>query len=198
MVVKYHSCLFSLALLVSITGRAQDFSWGIKAGTNLSNQRIETAGIVLGTRDAFGFHAGLMGRWTLSEKLSLQPELLYAFQQWNLDLIGTSASLRMSYLTLPAMLRFHASNVIRFEAGAQLGYLLHAEAVNFGTQGDVTDDYTPFDFGLAIGAGVDLPSRFTFNLRYVYGLVNIDTEDDVTTKNRNLQLSVGYFLSHNK
>lgn len=57
-----------------------------------------------------------------------------------------------------------------------IGILLSATAKAGDQSTDAKDDYNGTDFGLAFGAGVDLPMGLLFDLRYTLGLSKISKE----------------------
>lgn len=61
---------------------------------------------------------------------------------------------------------------------------------------DCKDDIKSSDFGIVFGIGVELgsgPGAFLADLRYDYGIADInDTADNISNKNRSIQLLFGY------
>jgi hypothetical protein len=71
------------------------------------------------------------------------------------------------------MLRYSPVKVFNLHAGPQFGMLLSAKQECDGNSEDIKDGLKGLDFGLGIGAGVDLPMGLGFSARYVAGLSNI-------------------------
>jgi hypothetical protein len=86
----------------------------------------------------------------------------------------------------------------RLYAGPTLGFALSCEVKPDTDEppSDCKDNIKSTDFGLVFGIGVELgsgPGAFLADLRYDYGIADInDTEDDITNRNRSLQLLIGY------
>ena len=59
---------------------------------------------------------------------------------------------------------------------------------------DVKDQVKGSDIGVAAGVGIDLPMKLNFSFRFIQGISDIGEEASSTTKNYNLQFSVGYTL----
>jgi hypothetical protein len=69
-----------LVAICSATLWAQGLGFGIKAGANISNTNISSDDYSLDTKSKFGFHGGVFFTFMFSEKLGIQPELLYSTQ----------------------------------------------------------------------------------------------------------------------
>jgi len=129
-----------------------------------------------------------------SESFGLQPELLFSSAGAKMD----DSKIKMSYISLPVMLRYQPIEILNVHAGPQFGFLASAKADDGDESMDVKEAYKGLDLGLGIGAGLDLPMGIGFTARYVLGLSNISDGDDeffgdeVTVKNNAIQLSVTY------
>jgi hypothetical protein len=71
------------------------------------------------------FHAGGFVNVPISDKFSIQPELLYSAQGENGKSIDVT--LQNDYINLPVMDKFYVSNNFTIEAGPQIGLLLSAK-----------------------------------------------------------------------
>jgi hypothetical protein len=86
----------------------------------------------------------------------------------------------------------------RLYAGPALGFALSCEVKSDtgDPPSDCKDNIKSSDFGLVFGVGVELgsgPGAFLADLRYDYGIADInDTGDDISNKNRSIQLLIGY------
>lgn len=198
--------LLSLFIICSvITVTSAQLSGGLKGGLNLSKQKWEME--FLGqsfsqTLDGVGFHIGGYLQYALSEKLSLQPELIY--NSLKVDQDGEEIS--TNYLSLPIMFGYGVeNNKLVFQAGPQIGLLLSSDP------SEIKDDdgFKDIDFSFNFGATVNL-SKFNLSVRYSLGLLNLTgdslTEElesefgediDLSIKNNNIQFSVGYRLFGN-
>jgi hypothetical protein len=94
----------TLALLVSLATSVQDTSVhqsnaGIKGGYNLAAVRFDGSGET-GQRN--GFHIGVYGESFISESFSIQPELLYSQQGYEIkDANGVYP--KLDYINLPTL-----------------------------------------------------------------------------------------------
>ncbi len=212
--------LAAVAVFGFTTANAQlEVSFGAKAGLNVStiggDFGVSDFDTYNDTKSKIGFHVGGLAELKISEKFSLQPELLFSqqgakaefrdpdFPEDNFDTKTT-----LSYVNLPIMAKFYPIEGLSIEAGPQVGFLV-SDKTELSAPGvpDMDDDtakYKTFDFGLNIGAGYKMENGLMFQLRYNFGLTKIDdTPDDVnfgilgdtfSRKNRNFQVSVGYMF----
>jgi len=201
---------FSLLLAnpLSSFGQEEDSRIGVKVGANLSNfydNQIDDRNL------RFGFHAGLFTEIAVSEYFSIQPELqlttrgnrqTYGGEGGLADDFDIEGEVRfnMLYIDLPILAKFALGEIINLHAGPYISYLLGA---NLSTEGDLIpdgtdeldrDNFANWDYGLAIGAGVDL-AAVSVGLRYNLGLNEIadSTEADLlldSAKNSLLQAYV--------
>ena len=163
--------LFSgLLIVVTVAAHAQTgVRLGLKAGVSLTSI---TGDYAQNLKSKFGFHAGLVANIGVTNRLSVQPELLYS-QKGAPDNNGTGITNRLNYIELPVLLRFNA-RIFFFEAGPQLGLLVAAKQVNNGQSLDVRDQSRPIDFGYAFGLGHQFSRGVGAGLRYNGGFTTVD------------------------
>ena len=178
--------LLAAAVVVSVD--AQKLNFGIKAGLNIANQDYESEGISISPDSRTSFHVGGFLTFMFSDKIGLQPELMYSDvgSQW--DIIGEEMDVKMQYLSLPVLVRYQPIDLLNIHAGPQFSYRLKAE----GGDENMDDDTQDIEVAAAIGAGVDLPIGIGFSARYVLGLTDAFDVEDVTVKNNVVQLSLTY------
>lgn len=197
--------------------QAQDIKFGVKAGLNYSTL---TGDAVNDPSGRAGLHIGGLVELKLTDKFSIQPELLYSMQgvqdEYSYTEFGVTVKeetkTKLDYLTLPIMAKYYIVEGFSVEAGPQIGFLLNAENENEYSAGgetetetvDVKDNFKSVDFGFNVGAGYELPMGLFFNARYNMGLSKIGEEYSETVggttitveapdvRNSVFQLSVGY------
>ena len=120
-----------LTLLVSASLFAQ-VSVGVKAGGAFSSHTSEGIGLGEGEFMKPTYLGGLFVSVPLTDKFSLQPEVLYT----NKGDQSSSGDLRynLHYINLPIMLRYHVLDKLTIELGPEFGYLLSA-GTNFNSGG---------------------------------------------------------------
>jgi hypothetical protein len=184
------------AITISTAALAQGVSGGIKLGVNFASQKFESDGFSVSPDGLVSFHGGLFLTAMVTENFGIQPELLYNSMGSSFEFGSEEMKMKFTYLSVPVLLRYNPVSVFNLHAGPQFGILMNAVAELDGEEEDIEDMKT-LDFGVAIGAGLDLPMGLTASVRYTAGLANIaDTEDgdDTTMKNNVFQVSLGYKL----
>ncbi|MBB6681049.1 PorT family protein [Aequorivita sp. 609] len=186
--------LITVLSVVSIaTASAQGITYGVKAGVNLSTF---TGDSFTGFDTRVGLHIGGLAEIPLSEKFSVQPEVLYS--QKGSEFFGTETHL--SYLDVPIMAKYHIVHGLSVELGPVPSFLVNAEQTKSGVESDVSDYTKTFDFGIGGGVSYKLPMGVFFSLRFTKGLMEIsepekyDPEDDyrLNVENNVFQISAGY------
>jgi len=181
-----------LATVITVLGltsvNAQEIKFGAKAGLNFAFITGDNTADLTPNTD---LHFGVMAEFKISNKFSLQPELVYSGQGAELN-IASEGRISLNYLNLPIIGKYYVTEQLSLEAGPQIGYLL---STNGGTL-DYKDLLKPIDYGVNFGVGYKLENGLNFTARYNLGLSNINDVDDFSEKNSNgvVQLSVGYFF----
>lgn len=183
------SMLFSSGFLYA------QVSGGIKGGLNLASQRLESIAFSPSTKAKAGIHLGAYATIMFSEKIGLQPEVLYSSQGTKFS--GSTLSdvtVKFNYINIPLLLRYNFNKMVNLHLGPQFGVLASAKVDDGETDEDVKNFLKGSDLSAAFGVGVDLPMGLNFSVRYSLGLSDVDKESGEETKNNNIQLSVGYRL----
>ena len=191
-----------------------DSSSGIQLAGNVQN--VFTGWEGTGNRFSIGF--GIYGELKLTEKLSLQPEILFKdprgakgvpgheFDNENLDplLADASVSMKLAYVSIPILLKYHLSPQFSVGFGPQIGILSSAKNVysaDVYQEGDLSfkEDLSPYlndvDMALAFNLEYKLmkakrPMRI--GLRYYLGLSDIVKDNPGTpVRNSVIQINLG-------
>jgi hypothetical protein len=189
--MKKHILTFMFIGLVAITASAQ-LSGGIKAGLNLANQSGDD---VSDNSMRTAFHAGVYATFNLSDKIALQPELLYNSTGAKYD-FGEDIDLVTDYISVPIMLLYNVNETINLQVGPQISFLTKGEFTDGDTSVDIKDQLKGTDFGLNFGVGANF-GKLNATARYCLGLGTIAEEVDgesVDIKNSVIQISLGYRL----
>ncbi|MDR1343393.1 MAG: PorT family protein [Prevotellaceae bacterium] len=192
-------------LIVALVGtctaaQAKTLAFGVKAGINAPHLETNLADV----KDAsgLGFHAGLFGQVNIPIiGLGIQPEVLYLNQSISyINESNESASKSASYIDIPInitwgidvkiarpfialtpYLRYSLSDVTTFVRNA-------AAAVAPPTK----QEMNKFDYGIGVGAGIDLFSKLQLMGRYSWGLN--DLVKDHSYKVQGFTVSLGYIF----
>jgi hypothetical protein len=200
--------LSSLLVLAFGFTYAQKAEFGIKGGVNSSNFSGDTEGIDF--KPSVGFNVGAFAAIKLSEKITLQPEILFSTQgakaeNVTADVNGVNYTadieFNLSYINVPVMFKYYVADKFNLEAGPQIGFLTSAETstkvdgFNQTVDQDAKDYFESVDFGFNLGAGYDFTNKISAGIRYNIGLSNVwktQPGDNSESQNSVLSLSVGY------
>jgi len=187
--MKKLSILTVFAFLTFLSMSAQDFAFGVKGGVNVASVG-GNAYAGLGGLSSFGskisFHVGGVVEIPISEKLAVQPELLYSSQGSNWAFNSSGNNLKLDYANLPVMFKYYFIEGLSAEAGPLVGFLL-------STNGN-KEDFKSLDIAVGIGASYKIGEHLFVGLRYNKGIMNINNDPNLNGSNQNnvFQVSAGY------
>ena len=164
---------------------------GIKGGYNLASVSFDGNGE---TDQRNGFHLGVYGESFISNNFSIQPELMYSQQGYEITNSNGTFTQKLDYINLPIMLKAYPSKNFFLEAGPQIGLAIsHKEAYDGFITASREYDPQKFDWGMNFGAGFKTDAGISLGVRYHLGLGDLyDTNDKAF--NRVLQFSLGFDL----
>jgi hypothetical protein len=176
-------------LIVAISADAQ-IKLGIKGGLNLNDMAF-TKNTSLNdiAKNRTGWHFGMAMKVWLPFGLTLQPELLYSTKGATFN----DEKLVLNYLEIPVALQWGIN------LGAVRPFVMVAPYVSYLIDSkSPIDNLKNWDGGIGIGFGADL-WKLQVSFKYSWGLgsvsnVSVDNVSQETLKNRNIILSVGFFL----
>ena len=194
---------FVLCGLVGVAFAQTNF--GVTAGLNVSNETVKAGSLTLTPDWKAGFQAGVFMDYALTPQISLIPELLFTQRGMKMkEMFGEKidASLTLNYIQLPVNVayKFDLGNEQCFFpfVGPYVGYAIsgkdkmgnESENIKFGSGEEETK---PLDFGLNLGIGYQF-EKIIFKLQYNLGLADLSNVPNVTCKNTNVALTVGYMF----
>ncbi|ROH99730.1 porin family protein [Chryseobacterium daecheongense] len=198
--------------------------FGIKAGGNaasFSEQELSTK------NQKLGFHAGVLVNIPLSQKFSLQPEVLYnelgARSVISSSEVTTGSTTvkkqdeykaSLNYISVPLMLQMKPAKNFYIEAGPEFSYFLNGknkgESTIATTTGGVTTTQTEsysedidkdaikkFNIGLGLGLGYDFTPNVGINARYVNSLTHVANNSGVAEEAKNINTNRVFQLGLN-
>ena len=185
-----------LVTVIAVLGlsnvNAQDIKFGAKAGLNFAFITGDNAKDLDPTTN---FHFGVMSEIKLSDKFSLQPELIYSGQGADTN-IASEGIIGLNYLNLPLIGKYFVTERLSLEAGPQIGLAIsHKEEFDSGFDlFDTSGEFDPqsFDWGVNFGGGFKTNTGITLGIRYHLGLGDI--YDEGSPKNRVWNFSIGFEL----
>jgi hypothetical protein len=193
MKIKYLSIVLFLGIMSTIN--AQDITSsrsnvGIKGGYSLAAVNYDGTGE---TGQRHGFHIGVYGESFISESFSIQPELMYSQQGYEIKDGNGSFTQKLDYINLPLMLKAYPSRNFFLEAGPQIGLAIsHKESYSGFIGGSTEIEPNNFDWGMNFGGGFKTDSGISLGVRYHLGLG--DLYDSNKAHNRVWQFSIGFDL----
>jgi opacity protein-like surface antigen len=175
-------CMFGFA-------KAQNVNFGAKAGLNISSVSGESD-----AKSRVGFAVGAFAEFKVSEKFSIQPEVLYSVLGAKAKGVsGTeSSNYSLSYINIPVMAKYYVAEKFSLEAGPQIGFLTSAKYTEGSSSIDIKNLYKSTDFGLNVGAGYDVSKNIAVGVRYTAGLSNISTDSATKQRNQNFAIALAY------
>ncbi|MDR7212417.1 porin family protein [Flavobacterium piscis] len=188
--------LFLLCIvLISSSVFSQSFfdrlHFGLKAGGNysdFSNADFDTEGFA-------GFHAGAIIAFDINENFSVQEEFLFSTQGAKLKGgLSDGQDLKLSYISVPIVLKYKTSFGLYFEAGPQIG-ILASENFKEITNDDFAEK---IDGGVVGGIGYQFQNGLGIGARYYLGLTNVSKIKSTTIntdfQNNMSQVSLFYIF----
>lgn len=160
--------IFLALMLVSGTACfAQHVTGGIKAGVNISNF---TGGDFANAKKSslVGFHGGGFLNIAFS-KLSIQPEALVSTQGAKIDTINGDYNFKLTYITVPVMVKYRMDSGFYLEAGPQVGFKISEDIGN----STINDFAKNLDLSIGAGLGFQTKKGLGIGARYMAGLSKV-------------------------
>ncbi|MGK0414056.1 MAG: hypothetical protein ACJA1B_002275 [Polaribacter sp.] len=176
-----------VAIAFAGTVNAQDVKFGLKLGMNVASVNGSKANN-LDSRT--GFVLGAIAEVPISEKFSIQPELLYSAQGAQQR---DNFKYDLNYVSLPIMAKYYINKGFTVEAGPQFSFLIKDQLVPIDEYSGASKENTDaenFDLAANFGLGFQFKSGIFFQTRYNLGLIAISENPDI--KNGVFQMTLGY------
>lgn len=166
--------------------RDEGIKLGIKGGLNVANLMGDVEEVAIRT----SIHAGLVAEIIVSDKFSIQPELLYSGQGAS-DTRDGGGRIKLDYITLPVLAKFPIAKNLSLETGPQIGFLISGKYKD-NDSNDKIEDTKTIDFGLNAGLNYELNNGVFFQARYNLGLTDVGIAgDNNRASNAVIQFSIG-------
>ena len=179
---------FGIVSTINAQSTTRESNVGIKGGYNLAAVSFDGDGE---TGQRHGFHVGVYGESFLSDSFSIQPELMYSQQGYEITNGNGTFTQKLNYINLPVMLKAYPAKNFFLEAGPQIGLAISHKEEYDGLFNSTTEyDPNSFDWGVNFGGGIKTDSGVSFGVRYHLGLG--DLYEDDKAQNRVWQFSVGF------
>ena len=170
--------------------------FGAKAGANFYQFGGEDGSDLESQKMKPGFYLGGFANLSITEMLSVQPELLFSNQGTMVKEGDAKATWNLNYINIPVMLQYNTTSGFYAETGPELGLLMSAkQKVKVGDESesmDIKDSFKGINFSWGLGLGYKLPSGIGFGARYNLGLSNIIDEADAKVTNSGFTVGLSY------
>jgi hypothetical protein len=195
-----------LALFLSAaTPAAAQMTFGVKGGVNIANLSFDPSEGDLESRT--GLVVGALVTQPLRSRFGLQIEGLYvqkgAKDEVNEDGLVFKTEIKLDYVEIPVLanVALASSDNLKFSvlAGPTFSFLV-SDKIREEFDGEVFedelgDDIKSYDIGFAL-AGAVQTGHLVFDVRYTWGLTNLNNEADETqkVKNKSLAFTAGWLF----
>mgnify|MGYP003109005581 FL=1 len=193
-----------LAVFGVTATQAQEVRLGAKGGVNFSSFSGDGFDAFDDPEGRTSFHIGAFAEIPVSERFSIQPEVLYSGQGF--DLVSREGAddteVQLDYINVPVMAKVYLIEGLYAEAGPQIGFNVKNEidsdpddagSGEIAINEDVIND---IDFSVGVGAGYRFNNGLFLNARYNFGLTDVFNNEDLLidsdAKNSVFAVSAGY------
>jgi len=143
--------------------------FGVKAGANYSNftnANFDTEGLT-------GFHAGALVGYKFNDHFAVQEEFLYSTQGAKIKGgLMDGEDIKLSYVTVPILLKYKTNFGLYLEAGPQIGILVDEDFTSLGIPSS-TKFAEKIDGGVAAGIGYQFQNGLGIGARYYLSLTDV-------------------------
>ena len=186
---------------------AQQRQLGIKAGATIATVVFDPDDDEDDYKRRVGPTFGGFMVWPINERFAAQVEALYVAKGGKVasEIEAAKVTLKLDYFEVPVLARVSvtrsakrsfyvfAGPSLAIRVNAQLEDALTVDGYTVGNSIDVGSDFERFEFGVVVGGGVDIGEYVVIDGRYVWGLTDVNSRDDVpiSIKNRALTFMAG-------
>ncbi|MCF6182714.1 porin family protein [Lutibacter sp.] len=175
-------CLININIL--IYSQEKIIKIGVKLGLNYTLPKLNNNSLAV-LENKIGFSGGMFMNYNFSNKLAVQPELLFSTQNFNytienFDIVNGSTNKKginkESYLNIPILLKYFLVNKFDIEFGPQIGFIINSNTnlifYNKAFKFDKPND--KFNFSGNIGIGYDISTKMNLGIRYNFGILELN------------------------
>ncbi len=179
--------------------------FGLKAGLNFANVSSASS---INSSSRSGFMLGIFLAPPAKKIICSRTELIYSKQGYDFKTSTKTGTVDLDYILVPQLLGINISKLLQLQLGAQMAFLINANADSTNSGGGVTGTYAQvmnyynkFDYGFAAGAeihpfkGLLIGARYNISLGKLYKEVQTGQApsfSSVDAKNNVLQVFAGW------
>jgi hypothetical protein len=199
--------LSAVALIAfAATANAAGMYAGVKAGVNLGDLSGDDVDDFIGdTSMRTGFQGGLFVGKNVNDQFGFRVEGLWVQKGAKADVEITpgntvEVTTKLDYIEFPILFVYNLSNSetmgFNIFAGPTLGFNISAKSEADGGESEDIDDVKSFEFGAAIGLGIEKKMTsgkgIGLDVRYSLGATSIADTEDVSIKNRGIGIMASF------
>jgi len=177
------------------TGHAQEIKFGPRVGLNFSTF---TGGDANNFGLKSGVHVGGFASRSITDRISVQPELLLSMKGASRKTNGYTYSQTLYYLDIPLFCGIGFSDNLRALFGLQPSVFLEGKnkVKDPAKEKMFSDARSIRGFDLAIAAGLEyqMEMGLNFGARINYGFLNVSKVQNYSVNNLSFQATVGYTI----
>ncbi|WP_318308448.1 porin family protein [Flagellimonas crocea] len=170
-----------LAGLTTYGQNTNNVQLGVRGGANFAT----VAGDGFDSPDSrTSLYLGLLAEAPLTDHVSLQPEVFYSAQGFDItdEPDSPDAQFKVDYIQVPVLFKFYIADGLNLQAGPQFGFKVN-ESLDLAPGDDSgsfdSDSIKTFDLQGAAGVEYKFPSGFFIQGRYSYGFSEMVEDVDV-------------------
>lgn len=184
---------------------------GVKGGVNFANLTGDDIG---DTESRTSFHAGFVAEVPYSERFSMQGEVMYSGQGFDINNSGQDNFLdnddnveyQLDYIQVPIMAKYYVVEGLSVLAGPQIGFKINEE-IDYQPNSDAGDiniedtslpEAEDIEFSVVGGLEYKFDNGFFVQGRYIYGVSKLLKESDLmgdpSVHNSVIQAGVGFMF----
>lgn len=203
--MKKSILIIAVVLFGTTTLSAQEYwNFGVKGGLNIANF---TGDDFSSDQSRTSFNVGLLAEIPLMDKFSLQPEVMYSGQGYDIkdidqdNFLDTDDNIeyQLDYINVPVLAKIYLVDGLSLQAGPSFNFVVNDE-IDYKPLDDGGDIDNPgvlpepkdFEIGGVAGLEYKFNNAFFVQARYNYGFT--DTFDDLDVHNSVWQFGVGYMF----
>jgi hypothetical protein len=181
---------FCLLMLSTLSIAQSELTFGVKGGANFTG--FHTGSSTFSSE--FGINLGGIAEYSLSDRFSIQAELLFNQKAGtftikdNSNFVLGSVVSKLGYIDIPIIAKIYIGDKFSFEVGPQFGFNISEKTEFNGSE--IESETNTLDTAIVGGFGYQFEQGLFIQARYGYGLSEVFEDDKY--KNSVISLSLGY------
>jgi Outer membrane protein beta-barrel domain len=145
-------------------------AFGLKGGLAYNSTKTDEDIGSASLNSYAGYQFGAYTRINLPIIMGFKGELLYTAKGYDFEVLGQKQTARTGWIDVPLMLSFGIAGKLELDIGPQFSFMVTDKVTNpDGSSGQLPNDLSSSEIGLAIGADVNIIKKLGAYLRYTYG-----------------------------